>query len=164
MPAHLLGNFIGGILVPVAEQPDAAELASRIRHSVDNSIDEHLDYVASHEQLERGGGHSAAARHLLLGIDPMAGTLLITSWCRFGVNRIEFQGHPCVTFNATAAPLPWLSSIFEGPRNEGMTFSIALPPAMGKSLKTLENVNRVHKYRPSNDSIPLEISRIKAWL
>ncbi len=164
MPAQLLGNFIGGILVPVAEQADAAELAGRIRHSVDNSIDEHLDYVASHEQLERGGGHSAAARHLPLGIDPMTGTLLITSWCRFGVNQIEFQGQPCRTFNATPPPFPWLSSIFEGPRNEGMTFAIALPPAMGKSLKTMENINRVHKYRRSDDSIPLEISRIKAWL
>jgi hypothetical protein len=164
MPAQLLGNFIGSISLPVAHHTDSAELAHRIRHSVDNSIDAHLDYLANHEEMERGGGHSAATKHISLGINPMNGTLLITSWCGFGLPELKFQGHPCSNFHSIRPPIPWLSSIFEGPRHEGMCFSIFLPQAMGKSLKSAENVDRVHKYRTIDDSIPPEISRLKAWL
>ena len=164
MPAQLLGNFIGSISLPVAHHAESAELAHRIRHSVDNSIDEHLDYLANHKVMERGGGHSASTKHISLGINPMNGTLFITSWCGFGLPELKLLGHPCSSFHSIRPPIPWLSMIFEGPRHEGMCFSIFLPQAMGKTLKFAENIKKIHKYRAMDDSIPPEISRLEAWL
>jgi hypothetical protein len=165
LPRETLGNFIGGVLLEVKGKPQPAEIASRIRTAVDNAIDRHLDYESSTTLLEAGGGARAAKRHVSLGIDPLRGTLLITNWTRFGVHDIEFQGQRCSAFApAGRSPFPWLSAITEGPRDRGLVYSVSLPPAVGKALKTEACLEQLHRYRPAGEALPEAVTRIHGWL
>jgi hypothetical protein len=156
---ELCGNVLGGTLVSADGAP--FEIAIRIRHGVEHSATLGVDFFSSRRHLMAAGGMSAAWRLVPRSIDPMSGTLLMTSWRGFQTSDVEFQGKRTSGFAAVGgAPFPWLSSLFEGPRGRGCIYSAILPRRLGRALKGEASIKELHKYRTKGEErLPRELRR-----
>ena len=163
LPRQLLGNYITSLRFNENQNPDSNTLARNIRTSV-NDFKNQFDYFASKNYLEQHPRGNQSGRFIAKAIDPLNRALLITNWAGFGVYDVSFNGaRPFFFTPLDAFPFPWLTSISEGPENQGLVYNANLPNHLCDKLVQKNNVQRVHQYQDPNESRPESISQLK-WL
>jgi hypothetical protein len=155
LPEQLLGNMITSINCASEPSKPPAQIARDLRRALDCFADEHMDYRSNVRFIDSHGGTAKIARFLMQGVDPIKGTLLITSWSKFGVYDVRFGGEPPAYFTTSGeVPFPWLCSISEGFHNRGAIFVAPLPPIVADRLTSAEGAKQVHRLRPNDIELP----------
>lgn len=150
LDAGLLGNLVAPMELSCRPGDDAASIAARIRHGVDNYLDEHLSLHASLKYIAEHGGAAQLGRCLPNAFDPLNHTLLVTNWSRFGVYDVSFGGQRPVYFTpAGGSPAPWVAWIVEGRGNRGLFLSTYLPRDIARRLVLPAGRARLHRFLPN---------------
>jgi len=148
LPESLLGNMVTSLNIPVESGAPAAKIASDLRGAVNAFADQHMDVRANQRFVASRGGMAHVSRCMPKGVDPMNGTLLVTSWSKFGVYDVDFGREAPAFFSGLGqAPFPWLSSIFDGFRGHGTIFTVHLPRAIAARLADSRGLAAVHRFR-----------------
>lgn len=146
---RLLGNLVAPMEVICHSGDDAARIGARIRHGVDNYLDEHLSLHASLKYIAEHGGARQLGRCLPNAFDPLNRTLLVTNWSRFGVYDVSFGAQTPAYFTpAGGSPAPWAAWLVEGRGNQGLFLSIYLPRELAVRLNSPEGKACLHRFRP----------------
>lgn len=150
LDAGLLGNMVAPMEVPCHPGDNATDIAARIRHGIENYVEEHLSLHASLKFIAELGGVRQLERCLPNAIDPMNRTLLVTNWSHFGVYDIAFGGQRPVYFTpAGGTPVPWAAWLVEGRANRGLFLTIYLPREVALRLTSPEGKARLHRFCPT---------------
>lgn len=164
LPSNILGNFISIINLPIDRGAEVSQLAKKIRASVDNFINLHLDFFSSKKYIEQNGGIKKSTRFISTSLDPLRRTLLITNWANFGVYDVVFEDSKPFYFTYLGnSPFPWLSSIVEGFNGEGLIYSVWLPRQLAKKLMQENNLSRIHQYRDRQEILSETVVKL-GWL
>jgi hypothetical protein len=159
LPNNLLGNMITGLHCVCEPGTPAGRIAGQLRHGVNHFAEEHMDYRTNVRFIESRGGAAKIGRFLMKSIDPIAGTLLVTNWSKFGVYDVTFGGEPPSFFMpAGEVPFPWLSAVSDGFHGRGLIYSVVLPSAVARRLVDDDGVREVHRFRDEAAPLP-EIGR-----
>jgi hypothetical protein len=135
LPANLLGNVLGTVAVSAGPTDDAASIASNLRSKLQDYAGKHLDYHATLRFVAQYPGRFARMRCMPSMLDPTGGTLIVSSWTRFGLYDLVFgMTAPSRFCSLTDAPLPMLANMFERPAQAGLTLSMHVPVALAKRL------------------------------
>ena len=163
LPLELLGNYITTLRFSERQNPDSNILAENIRKSV-NDFQNQFDYFSSKKYLLQHPHGNQLDRFIAKAIDPLNRALLITNWAGFGVYDVSFNGARPFLFTPIGAfPFPWLTSISEGPENQGLIYNANLPNRLCDKLVQKDSIQRVHQYQKPNEILPETISQLK-WL
>lgn len=164
LPQNLSGNFVASINVIADRQIDSVRLAERLRISINNFQQLHMDVFSSAKFINENGGIKKIDRFVMKGIDPINRNLFVTNWSNFGVYDVIFEDSKPFYFTALGnAPFPWLSIINEGFSKKGLIYSVTLPSDLAKILMQGNILKRIHKYRNPEEVIPELIKKLD-WL
>lgn len=151
----LMGNMVSTVKISHIPGDSAVKLAQGIRHKVEHFENEHLDYYASLEYIEKHGGRDKIAQFIPDWLNPYGNSLLLTSWANFGVYDIDF-GVERPFYFATMGPalFPWISNIVEGPNNTGLSYVVSVPKSV--SDDTIKNtlLGKINQFRKPDEVIP----------
>ncbi|MEL6354027.1 MAG: acyltransferase [Cyanobacteria bacterium J06627_28] len=162
LPKNLLGNLSESINIMTGQEDSPVDIAKRIREAVNTFREKHFGFFATKQYVEQHGGMRKIRRFINNGTDPIKKTLLISNWSNFGAYGIAFAGVKPFYFSSFGDyPLPWISSLAEGPLNKGLIYSAPLPKALARSLT--KNLSRLHQYRDPQESFPDCVQQLP-WL
>ncbi|MCC7382192.1 MAG: hypothetical protein IT384_10200 [Deltaproteobacteria bacterium] len=143
---RLVGNLLSFLVLPGVRAERASATAARLRAAMNRFSEDHLDYHSTVDFVAARGGRLKDCAQL--SADPLRPTLLVTNWTRFGVYDLQLGGHRPVHFTPVGdAPLPWLSGLVEGQRNEGLLWFAQFPRRLTGLLASPEGQRRLHRYR-----------------
>nr|ARU81129.1 CylO [Cylindrospermum licheniforme UTEX B 2014] len=164
IPSNILGNFVSTLNTITNHKVDPFKLAQKLRESVDNFQNLHMDFFSTKEYIERNGGIEKIAQFVPISIDPMKRNLLISNWTNFGVYDISFeQSEPFFFISFGDDNIPWLSKIIKGFSNDGFIYSVSLPAKLAKKLIEEDNLRKIHKYRNQQEIMPELVEKLE-WL
>lgn len=163
LPKEIMGNMIDTINILFPPKPDPIETAKKIREGVDNYTKEHHDYLYSLDFVEKAK-NKKWARFIPKALDPMRGNLLITSWAKFGVYDLKFEGAKLYYFSYVGEfPFPWFTTIVEGYENKGLICTSVLPSEVAAKLKEPRALDEIHQYRNPKEKLP-EVLMSMEWV
>lgn len=153
---NLMGNMVSTIKLACEPGDSPVALAKEIRNKVTHFADKHLDYYASLDYIENNGGRAKIAQFVPDWLNPYGNALLLTSWTNFGVYDIDFGVEKPFYF-ATMGPalFPWISSIFEGPNNQGLTYVASLPNSVTDEMVETTLLKKINQFRGPGEVIPV---------
>jgi hypothetical protein len=162
LPSNVLGNMVTTVETACEWGKPAARLAADLRGAIDDFADKHLNHRANLRLVQSYGGFAKIGRFIPTGIDPFAGSLLVSSWSGFDVYKLDFGGAaPSHFLTAGSGPLPWLGVVHEGFHNRGRIVDLELPGAVTARMLDAAGQRELHRYRES-DARPAQ--PIPAWL
>ena len=164
LPSSLAGNMISNVAFPCAPGRCANDVAREIRYLINNFATLQMDHFATEGYIAARGGSEQIDRFLLNALDPVKGSIVITTWTKFGLYRVNFGGEPpffVSQLGSTAFPL--LCSICEAFDNSGLIFSAPLSTAAADAISSPASLEEIHRYRENIDPLP-QLSRSLGWL
>jgi hypothetical protein len=164
LPSTLCGNMFTGLNIRCEPGLPAAEVARKIRASLNRFAEDHLDYWPTVRFAEQRGGVAKAARFLATAIDPLNGNICVTNWSRFGAYSLSFGTSRTFCFMALwDLPFPWIASISGAMEDQGVLYSIALPAKVAAALRASDANAEIHRYRLSDDAASQPMRQL-AWI
>lgn len=163
--AHLDKNVMGNMVSTVKVNYDPCDspvvLAQEIRQKVNHYATKHLDYYATLDYIEKRGGRQKLSQFVPDWLNPYGQSLLLTSWANFGVYDLCFAGQtPCYFATMGPALFPWITSLYEGPNNQGLIYTASLPNVMGDEMIRNQVLSQMNQYRDPHDVLPENVSSI----
>lgn len=164
LPEMVLGNMISNAIVFCEPNMPSANVATRLKQTIDEFAKKHMNYHATLRFLEENGGLANIMNFNLAAANPVKRTVGITSWARFGIYDVNFGGEPPFYFtNYAPIPVPWLGFVIDGFHNDGLIFSISVPTQVAKDLLSEPAQTDIHQYRDPDESMPEIVQRL-SWL
>ena len=154
VPDGVVGNFVSEIYLSCAAQSTADAIAFDIRTAVTDFAGSHLNLRTNRAFLE-SIGRSRLRECFPIGFNPMRKTFPITSWSKFGVYDVAFDGRTPVLFSpVTNLALPWVAWLVEGFGGSGILFMAALPARLANRLRSADGRAALHCYRDTDEELP----------
>ncbi|MBE9063717.1 acyltransferase [cf. Phormidesmis sp. LEGE 11477] len=161
LPQNILGNMIDFINVSLPQSASSFEAAQATRESVNGFKTDRISVLATHQYIEDNGGAKKIHRFINKGIDPIRRSLMVTNWSKFGVYDVSFLKAKPLYFTAVSDfPFPWLCAITNGLSNQGLIFSAYLPTKLVRKLNQPNNLQKLHQYRDSNETLPVHMKNL----
>lgn len=155
LDANVMGNMVSTVKLRCEPGDSAVELAKVIRQKVNYFAEKHLDYYATLDYIDKRGGMEKIAQFIPDWLNPYGESLLLTSWANFGVYDIDFGVQKPFYFTTMGPALfPWITSMFEGPNNIGLTYVASLPNTVTDDMIKDTLLGKIHCFRDSNEIIP----------
>lgn len=152
LPEHLLCNAVSTLDVGCERGKSAARIAADLRGALDAYADKHLNHRANLRLIERHGGVAKITRFIPTGVDPFAGSIILSNWSRFGIYDIDFGGQaPSHFLTVGGGPLPWLGTVHEGFGNRGLIVDLELPTKVAQRVVDETGLRQLHRYRSEAD-------------
>lgn len=151
---NLLGNMVTTVETGFEWGKPASRLAAELRSAVDAFAEKHLNHRANLRLVESYGGFAKIGRFIPTGINPFAGSLLLTSWSRYGVYALDFGAGPASHFfTVGSGPMPWLGVVHEGFHDRGRIVDMELPPDVSARMLDEAGQRELHRYRGSGSAV-----------
>jgi hypothetical protein len=148
LPEQLLCNAVSTLDVGCEQGKSAAHIAADLRSALDAYADKHLNHRANLRLIERHGGVAKIMRFIPKGIDPFAGSIVLSNWSRVGIYDIDFGGHaPSHFLTVGGGPLPWLGTVYEGFRKYGLIVDLEIPTEVAGRVVDEVGLRELHRYR-----------------
>lgn len=148
LPDELLCNAVSTLDVGCEQGKSAARIAADLRGALDVYADKHLNHRANLRLIERHGGVANITRFIPTGVDPFAGSIVLSNWSRFGIYDIDFGGQaPSHFLTVGGGPLPWLGTVHEGFGNRGLIVDLEVPTPVAQRLVDQTGLRMLHRYR-----------------
>ena len=148
LPDELLCNAVSTMDVGCEQGKSAARVAADLRGALAEYADKHLNHRANLRVVEQHGGVAKIGRFIPTGIDPFAGSIVLSNWSRFGIYDLDFGGQaPSHFFTAGGGPLPWLGTVHEGFGGRGLIVDLELPTRVARRVVDETGLRQVHRYR-----------------
>ena len=158
---NLAGNMVSTVKAHHEASASKVQLALDIRQKVNQFADQHLDYFATLDYIEKQGGRKKIAQFVPDWLNPNGKSMLFTSWAKFGVYDLDFNHQtPCYFSTMGPALFPWITSLYEGPHNQGLIYVASLPNEMIDAKIQSELVPALHQYRDQKAALPKFISHL----
>ena len=152
---NLAGNMVSTVKVKCEPDDSPVQLARQIREKVNHYADKHLDYYATVDYIEKHGGRKKIAQFVPDWLNPYGESLLLTSWANFGVYDLSFEGQtPCYFTTMGPALFPWITSLYEGPNNQGLIYTASLPNEVSDSMIRTRLLSKMNQYRDEDEVLP----------
>jgi len=149
------GNMVSTVKVNYEPSGSPMLLAQEIRRKVDHYAEKHLDYYATLDYIEKHGGRKKISQFVPDWLNPYGQSLLLTSWAKFGVYDLNFAGQtPCYFATMGPALFPWITSLYEGPNNQGLIYTASLPNEISDDMIRCQVLNQINQYRDPNEILP----------
>lgn len=156
---NVMGNMVSTVKVNYDPSDSPISLAQDIRHKVDHYAKQHLDYYATFDYIEKHGGREKISQFVPDWLNPYGQSLLLTSWAKFGLYDLCFAGQtPCYFATMGPAIFPWITSLYEGPNNQGLIYTASLPNVINDDMIRNKVLSQMNQYRDSNEVLPELIS------
>jgi shikimate O-hydroxycinnamoyltransferase len=164
LPEQLLCNAVSTLDVGCEQGKSASRIAADLRGALDAYADKHLNHHANQRLIARHGGIAKIARFIPTGVDPFAGSIILSNWSRFGIYEIDFGGQaPSHFLTVGSGPLPWLGTVHEGFRQRGLIVDMELPSDVARRMLDADGLRAVHRYRDDKARENSENQRL-SWL
>lgn len=161
LPAELVGNLLGEIVLTLPAYSTSAEIATAVRAGIDTFARNHFSGRANQEYLAQIG-RSQIGRCIPIGFDPGRRTVVLSNWSRFGIYDVSFGGRTPIAFCPVAtSQIAWAGSLVEGFGGEGLLGTIALPARLAGLLRKPEGQAALHRYRSAEEELPALASVIR---
>lgn len=148
LPDELMCNAVSTLDVGCEQGKPAARIAADLRSALDAYADRHLNHRANLRLIERHGGVANITRFIPTGIDPFAGSIVLSNWSRFGIYDLDFGSQPpSHFFTVGGGPLPWLGTVYEGFGNRGLIVDLELPTKVAQRVLDDTGLRMLHRYR-----------------
>jgi len=154
LPAELVGNVLGEVLLTTPPGASAATIATTLRESIEDFGRSHLSLRSNHDYL-RKIGRSGLEQCVPIGFDPTRRTVVLSNWSRFGLYQISFGGQCPIAFSpAATAQIGWVGWVVEGFGGQGLLATLALPAKLALKLRSPEVHTTLHRYRDAAEELP----------
>ncbi len=154
LPSAMVGNLTNEVYLSCAPGTAPGLLAAQIRAGIDDFTSSHLSIRASRAFLD-AVGWSRMRDCVPVGFDLSRRTFTFSSWTRFGVYDITFEGQrPAYFSKAAGVQLPWTSWLVEGFGGAGFVFTIGVPAKLAWHLRTPQGRAATHLNRAPEDALP----------
>lgn len=161
LPAELIGNVLGEIVLTRPAHSGAAELAGAVRDGVENFARDHFSGRANHEYLARIG-RSELSRCIPIGFDPGRRMIVLSNWSKFGLYDLEFSGHRPIAFSPAAiGQIAWIGWLVEGFAGQGLLATLALPARLAAAVRKPEAQAELHRFRRPEDELPELVGQLR---
>jgi hypothetical protein len=161
LPSQLLGNAVSTLDVGCEHGKPAARIAADLREALDAYADKHMNHRANLRLIEQHGGVAKITRFIPTGVDPFAGSIILSNWSRFGIYEVDFAGQaPTHFLTAGGGPLPWLGVVHEGFRQRGLIVDLELPTKVAERMLDAAGLPAMHRYREAGAEAHSDL----AWL
>ena len=147
LPSQMLCNAVSTLDVGCEHGKPPAQIAADLRGALDAYADKHLNHRANLRLIERHGGVAKITRFIPTGVDPFAGSIVLSNWSRFGIYDVDFgNSAPTHFITAGGGPLPWLGVVHEGFGQRGLIVDLELPSKVAARMRDAAGLRAVHRY------------------
>jgi hypothetical protein len=161
LPADVVGNFIGEIHLSVPPDQPADALAVDIRAGVEEFATRHLNINTNRKFLDEIGD-ARRGDCVPVGFDPVRKALSVTSWTRFGLYDLTFDGHrPVLCCPVANLQLPWICWLVEGFHGNGILATVVVPAGLASKLRGAAGQAALHAFRTPDDELPAIVGEIR---